>query len=318
MKHKMIAGLSVLLCGLGLAGCAAATASQKTRTIDLIVKSTQMEFWRSVDDGAQAAAAAYGITVTLYGPEKEIDYRQQVNYMKGSIARKPDAIILAAADYTLLAQPVQEAIDAGIPVVMVDSDVDNTQTVAYVGTDNVALGTQLAKQLSQRTQAAGEVGIVSFVQQSYPAVQREQGFRSVMADRTRFTLLDTIYCDSDVDRAAQETKELVAAHPRLVALAALNAESAEGAARALAELDRGDIALYAIDCMPAEAMYMEDGILRSALLQNPYQMGYYSVETAVRFLQGETVEDFNTDIYPVDAATMFDDFYQQLIFPFDS
>ena len=61
---------------------------------------------------------------------------------------------------------------------------------------------------------------------------------------------------------------------------------------------------------------MEEGIVSVALLQNPYQMGYYSIEAACKHLRGETVGDVSTGIYAVDSNTLFDDLYQQLIFPF--
>lgn len=293
--------------------------NSKKYTFDLIVKEADMDFWRSVNQGAQAAASTYNVNVSMIGPAIEKDYSQQVSLLESSIARKPDAIILAAADYNLLAKPVQEAIDKGIPVIMVDSDVDNSHTVAYVGTDNVNLGTQLAKQMQKRLdQTSGEVGIVSFVKESYPAVQRESGFRSILSTDRRFTLLDTAYGDSDVQKTEYQTAVMVAQHPKLAAIASLNAQSSEGAAQALSKLGRKDIPLFAIDCTPEEAMYMEDGILKLAILQNPYQMGYYGVETACRRLKGEKVNNRYTDIYSVDITTLFSDRYQQLVFPFNS
>lgn len=293
--------------------------NSKKYTFDLIVKEADMDFWRSVNQGAQAAASTYNVNVSMIGPAIEKDYSQQVSLLESSIARKPDAIILAAADYNLLAKPVQEAIDKGIPVIMVDSDVDNPRTVAYVGTDNVNLGTQLAKQMQKRLdQTSGEVGIVSFVKESYPAVQRESGFRSILSTDRRFTLLDTAYGDSDVQKTEYQTAVMVAQHPKLAAIASLNAQSSEGAAQALSKLGRKDIPLFAIDCTPEEAMYMEDGILKLAILQNPYQMGYYGVETACRRLKGEKVNNRYTDIYSVDITTLFSDRYQQLVFPFNS
>ena len=292
---------------------------QKEYEIDLIVKGTSMDFWQTVDEGAQAAASSYHATVTYYGPKIETDCSRQISLMKDSIARKPDAIILAATDYSLLAKPVQDAIDAGIPVLMMDSNVNNSQTIGYVGTDNVKLGTMLAQQLCSHTgETSGEIGIVSFVKESYPAVQREEGFRNGMQQHPEFTMLDTVYGESNLEKTESLTANMVLDHPKLVAIASLNAEASTGAARALSKLGRKDIPLYAIDCTPEEAMYMEEGVLKIALLQNPYQMGYNSVETACRYLRGERVSSRNTDIYSVDVSTLFDDQYQQLIFPFNS
>ena len=153
--------------------------SSKTDTINLIVKGTGTEFWKSVNRGAQAAASVYQVNVQMYGPEEENS--DQTQYVEQAIARKPDAIILAAADYKMMAKQVENAVSSGIPVVMADSDVNSDKTVAYVGTDNVELGSKLAKELCKRMKVGGKVAVVSFVQSSYPAVQREKGFRDTIA-----------------------------------------------------------------------------------------------------------------------------------------
>lgn len=314
MKRFFAILLIVAFC-ICLMGC---SFSSKIYTIDLIVKGTGTEFWKSVDKGAQSAATAYHVDVKMFGPTVEKDYIDQTNYIEQAIARKPDAIILAASDYDLMAKQVENAVNAGIPIVMVDSDVNSNRTIAYVGTDNVALGGTLAQELCKRTKAGGKVAVISFVQNSFPAVQREKGFRDAVVKDNRFKLLNTQYCDSDIKTAEQQTFAVLQSEPDLVAIAALNAQSATGAARALSKFGGNGIPLFAVDCTPEEAMYMEEGNLALALLQNPYQMGYYSVGAAVQALNGQSVKDINTDIYTVDKNTMFDELYQQLIFPFSS
>jgi ribose transport system substrate-binding protein len=312
MKRVLTLLLAAATC-LSLAGCSFA---QKTDTINLIVKGTGTEFWKSVNRGAQAAASVYHVNVQMYGPEEE--NFDQTKYIEQAIERKPDAIILAASDYNRMAKQVETAVNSGIPVVMVDSDVNSNRTVAYVGTDNVALGSKLANELCKQMKVGGKVAVVSFVQNSYPAVQREKGFRDAMAQDGRFELLKTQYCESDISTAEKQTAALLKSEPDLVAIVGLNDPSATGAAQALSKSGRKNIHLFAVDCLPEEAMYMEEGVLDLALLQNPYQMGYYSVEAAVQKLNGQKVKDIYTDIYKVDKNTMFDELYQQLIFPFSS
>jgi len=297
----------------------AGSGTKKSYSFDLIVKSTNMDYWKTVNEGALAAASAYNATVKYKGPPTEENCRQQISILKESVAERPDAVILAASDYNLLAEPVQDAIDAGIPVLMIDSNVKNTNTIGYVGTDNIKLGNMLAQQLCEHIgKTSGTVGITSFVKESWPAVRREAGFRSGMELHPEFKMLETVYGGSDIEKTEYLTSRMVLANPGLSAVAALNAQSATGAARALNKLGRDDIQLYAIDCTPEEAMYMEKGIIKIALLQNPYQMGYYSVETACNYLRGKKVSGRNTDIYTVNVNTLFDDKYEQLIFPFKS
>lgn len=312
---RFLAGLLAAALLLSLTAC---SFSPKAYRITLIVKGSGMDFWKNVGKGAQAAASVYHVNVTMDGPEAEKVPNDQVSYMTKAIAQKPDAIILAANDYNGMVKPVENAVNAGIPVVMVDSDVNSSRTVAYVGTDNTALGGKLAESLNSRVKAGGKIAVISFVQDSYPALQREKGFRDTIARYSRFRLLQTQYCGSDTDTAEQQTTALLKSEPDIVAVAALNEPSTAGAARALNKFGKKQVRLFAIDCMPEEAMYMEEGVLELALLQNPYQMGYYSVEAAVQRLNGQQAKDQYTDIYTVDKSNLFDELYQQLIFPFSS
>lgn len=312
---RFLAGLLAAALLLSLTSC---SFSSKVYNITLIVKGSGMDFWKNVGKGAQAAASVYHVNVTMDGPKAEKVPNDQVSYMTKAVAQKPDAIILAANDYNGMVKPVENAVDAGIPVVMVDSDVNSSRTVAYVGTDNIALGGRLAENLNNRVKAGGKIAVISFVQDSYPALQREKGFRDTIARYSRFQLLKTQYCGSDIDTAEQQTTALLKSEPDIVAVAALNEPSTAGAARALSKFGKKQVRLFAVDCMPEEAMYMEEGVLEIALLQNPYQMGYYSVETAVQKLNGQQAKDQYTDIYTVDKSNLFDGLYQQLIFPFSS
>lgn len=312
---RFLAGLLAAALLLSLTSC---SFSSKVYNITLIVKGSGMDFWKNVGKGAQAAASVYHVNVTMDGPKAEKVPNDQVSYMTKAVAQKPDAIILAANDYNGMVKPVENAVDAGIPVVMVDSDVNSSRTVAYVGTDNIALGGRLAENLNNRVKAGGKIAVISFVQDSFPALQREKGFRDTIARYSRFQLLKTQYCGSDIDTAEQQTTALLKSEPDIVAVAALNEPSTAGAARALSKFGKKQVRLFAVDCMPEEAMYMEEGVLEIALLQNPYQMGYYSVETAMQKLNGQQAKDQYTDIYTVDKSNLFDELYQQLIFPFSS
>ncbi|HHV31604.1 MAG TPA: substrate-binding domain-containing protein [Clostridiales bacterium] len=290
----------------------------KTYKIELIVKGSSMEFWKNLSKGAQSAALTNHAEIQMDGPEEEKDPADQLRYIEKAIQEKPDAIILAASDYNRMVKPVENAVNAGIPVIMVDSDVNSKKTLAYVGTDNIMLGSKLAQSLESRVKTGGKVAVISFVQDSYPAVQREKGFRDTMARYSRFQLLKTQYGGSDNAISEKLTAALLKSEPDLVAIAALNEPSAAGAAQALSKSGRKNVRVFAVDCMPTEAMYMEQGVVDIALLQNPYQMGYYSVETAVKALNGQRVEDVYTDIYTVDKSNLFDKLYQQLIFPFSN
>lgn len=314
MKNRICCVSMIAIMLLGLCSC---NSVKKSYNVDIIVKSTNSEFWKSVYDGAKAAGAEYNIDLRFLGPTKEEDYNVQVSIFNQSLLSEPDAIILAAGDYTIMAEPVETAKDADIPVILVDSGVNSDAWVSFVSTDNYKAGNVLAEEIEKRVSSTVEIGVISFVKNSLPSLERTAGFSDYIRENTQMKIVETVYCDSDIDKAEQLTLEMIRNHPNIKVIAGLNAQSATGAARALETLERSDIFLAGIDCTVEEADYMERDILDVAVLQNPYLMGYYSVETAYKVLTGKRVEkNIYTEVYVIDKHNMFSEEYQRLIFPF--
>jgi len=314
---KMAGKIRFVLCFLIISALVSGCGNKnKNYDIALVVKGASTEFWLSVYEGAKAAAIIYEVNLTYSGPKEEKEYIEQISILEDLIVRNPDAIMLAAGEYNLIAEPMERVINAGIPVIMVDSAINSDKWVSFVSTDNTDAGSRLAFELLARVNKTGVIGVVSFVQAAYPSADRETGFLSGM-NGSGYRILDTVYCDSNIDAAQQLTEEMIAQNPDLVAIAGLNAQSATGAARALDRLGRSDIVLAGIDCTVEEANFMESGILDVAILQNPYLMGYYAVETTIKHLSGKHVEkNIRTDTYVVDRYNLFSEENQQLIFPF--
>src|ERR1039458_3845887 len=109
--------------------------SQESRAADyqiaFIPKGTTHEYWKSIDAGAvkaQRELAAKGVAVTIIwkGPLLEDDREQQIQVVENFIGRNVSAIVLAPLDNRALVAPVEEAVKAGIPVVIVDSGLNST------------------------------------------------------------------------------------------------------------------------------------------------------------------------------------------------
>ena len=127
---------AVLLFGLG----ACSEGPQSELSVWMIVKSTQSEFWKAAFAGANAAAAEYNLDLTICGPETEEDFKTQNLYIENAVQEGADAIVLSAISYTENARAVEQAIQAGTRVVVIDSDVNCSGVSARIGTDNVQAG----------------------------------------------------------------------------------------------------------------------------------------------------------------------------------
>src|SRR6516225_388881 len=115
-------------------------AADQTYTIAVIPKGTTHEFWKSINAGAVKAQREFStngtkVEIIWKGPLREDDRDQQIQVVENFMARHVSAIVLAPLDSQALVRPVHHAIQAGVPVVIMDSDLKSEEYVSFVATD---------------------------------------------------------------------------------------------------------------------------------------------------------------------------------------
>ena len=105
--------------------------------VAVVLKTLSSEYWGYVEAGCKAAAEDLGINVTVVGPGAESDIEGQVAQIEQQIGAGCDAIVCAPNDAGAAAGALQAALDAGIPVLSVDTNVGIEGQTSFVGTSNV-------------------------------------------------------------------------------------------------------------------------------------------------------------------------------------
>jgi hypothetical protein len=163
---------------LAVAPFAAAAEAYK---IAVIPKGTTHEFWKSINAGAvkaereiNAAAGREAVKIIWKGPLKEDDREQQVQVVENFIGRKVNAIVLAPLDRRALVAPVEGAIRAKIPVVVIDSGLETKAIASYVSTDNREGGRIAGRQLGKLLGGKGNVIMLRLQVGSASTEEREE------------------------------------------------------------------------------------------------------------------------------------------------
>jgi ribose transport system substrate-binding protein len=272
-------------------------------------------FWGNVRDGVVSAGQDLGISVSIRGPAVESDVQGQISILEEAIREKPDAIVLAAADYNLLVPTAREIKARGIPLVCIDSFISSDDADVRIGTDSYEGGQKCATALLRHVRQGDLVAIMSYVKGSSTAIDRESGVRDALKGKVR--ILDTMYSNADADLAYAQTKELIAGTPGLRGIVALNDPTARGAARALDESGRAaSIALIGFDNSLLVLHYVERGIIRDTVVQKPFNMGYLGIQVARELIEHRRLPSFvNTGSVDISKANMFQPENQKLLFP---
>jgi len=286
-KGKLMAAM-LLISALLLSSCGYAAAESRDRyRIWFVAKSTDTQFWLSAIAGANAAKAEYNVELTIVGPETEEDYAAQNDYIAQAVDEGVDAIVFSAISYSENAAAVDAAADAGVKVIVIDSDVDSAKVSARIGTDNVQAGRMTGAAVLSAEAGALYVGIVNFDLGSRNGQEREQGLRQALQEDARVRDVYTVNVAATPDSARTGAEILLHSHPEINALVGLNEPLAVGTARAVAALGlSGRVRVVGFDTNPECIDYMREGTVSALIAQNPYAMGYLGVETAWELLEG--------------------------------
>jgi len=276
-------------------GAAASGGSTKTREIAVIPKGTTHDFWKSVHAGAVKAQRELGnVNVVFRGPEREDDREQQIALVQNFVSREVDAIVLAPLDDRSLAAPVRQATQAGIPVVIIDSDLAadaGKDFVSFVATDNYQGGVLAAERMAEVLGGKGKVLLLRYQEGSASTVQREQGFTDTLAKHEGIELVDPKrYAGATRDTAQQASENLLTAYDHVDGIFCPNESSTFGMLLALrARGLAGKIRFVGFDSSVGLVEALRKDEIDGLVVQNPMRMGYLGVKSAVDHLDGKPV-----------------------------
>jgi len=277
----------------------AAALSAQTYEVAVIPKGTTHEFWKSIHAGALAAAGELkteGVTVNVIwkGPLREDDREQQVQVVENFTGRRVSGLVLAPLDARALVAPTEEAVRAGIPVVIIDSGLKSTAPVSTVSTDNYKGGVLGARRLGELLGGKGKVILLRVLAGSTSTEQREAGFLDTLAQE--FPGLQILSSDQHAgatrDTAYRTAQNLLNRFGRdVTGIFAPNESSATGMLLAMKDtgLAGGKVKLVGFDSGAQTVAALKSGDLQGLVVQNPFQMGYLGVKTLVASLRGQKV-----------------------------
>jgi len=266
-------------------------------TIALVVGVKGDPFYVTMQKGAQAKADALGADLIVDGPA-QFNAVQQTPIVDALIARKVDALIIAATDKQAMIPPLQRANDAGIPVISVDTfigdgDYDNgpvTFPLSYIGSDNTEGGRIGCAALLAAAGGAGKF----YIQNVNPGIsttdQREQGCKNaITAAGAGATLAGVDYNGDNAATAAQQTTAVLQRTPDLSGIFGANIFSAEGAAQAVKNANlSGTVKVANFDAPEQAITDLRSGAVDMVIAQKPADMGMTGVDYAMQAISGDT------------------------------
>lgn len=326
MKHSMKKMMIVLLV-LVLAGApyplykgVYEKTVQKQPRILVVLKTIDqsMEFWQIVKAGIEVAAREFDVKAEVTGAAAESDISGQIQVLENALASKPDVIVMAATDYNALVPVAVKIKKTGIPLITIDSGLKSELPDSFIATDNIAAGKKVGETLAALLSPDAKIAIISHVEVSATAIEREQGVKMGLPKGLQEKLEGTYFCDGLQEKAYEITKELLKKKPEIRGIAGLNEPSTLGAARAIKEMNlSGKVKLVGFDSSIPEIKLIEEGVMQATVVQKPFNIGYMGIKTAVHVLKGKKVSKrIDTGSEIITRENMYSSENQKLLFPF--
>ena len=286
--------------------------------IVVILKTIDFEslaFWQTVKDGVDSAGKDFDVDVSITGPMSETQVDEQIQMVRDAILTKPDAIVLAAADFDRLIPVSLEVKAAHIPLITIDSFINGDNADTKIGTDNFDAGQKAGAALMESLSPGSTVVIMSYVQGSSTAIDRESGVRDFLKGKVQ--IQDTVFSNGEMDVAYRQTIQLLGTDPNIKGIVALNDPTTIGAARALSESGKKeDVVLIGFDNSLITLGFVEAEVVRDTIVQRPFNMGYLGIKTALELIRGNKVEPFiDTGSKVINRQNMLLPENQKLLFP---
>lgn len=261
-------------------------------TIAVVVKSAAIPVWESHIIAAKKAGEELGVTILDYSPSKADNVEEQKRILEDLITTGVDAVVLAPANTEAVKGPVQDLIDAGIPVIydntMGPSDVDY---LTYVGVNNSQVGIMIADKMAELIGGKGKVVVMEGVPGQATSDLRTKGcvdeFKAKYPDITA----ESGVTQWQFDEGRKLAEDYITKWGNdLTAFVAVGGNQAEGAVEAVkAAGKQGQVLVSGFDVQEPQYTAVENGDEAFTVSQGVYQQAYLSVVAAIRALNGESV-----------------------------
>lgn len=290
-------------------GEGSADAGKDGYKVGVVLKSLANPFYVTMQEAIESKGPELGMEIILQAPEKETDTEKQMQIMENMITQQVDVLVLTPNGSTELAPAVKKCNDAGIPVVVVDTRLDDAAmeengatTISFIGSDNY-FGGQVAAEEMKKAIGEGKVAILEGVSGHESSVNRVNGFTDKAGELGGMEIVASQPADWDQEKGYTVFQNILQANPDIVGLFAANDLMALGAVKAIEDAGLGDqITVIGFDGTDDAKDAINAGKMLGSIAQSPADMGVTALEAALSYLTtGSCEEDIAVEVYMLTA-----------------
>ncbi|WP_394239036.1 sugar ABC transporter substrate-binding protein [Niallia oryzisoli] len=282
----------------------------------VVVKEKDIEFWEIVKAGADKGFEDFGVDGKVLAPKNGTP-EEQSKILNQALKENPDLLIVSPLGTDILLD-LEKYTERNIPVLLIDSNAPWEHKTAYIGTDNLVLGEKAGILMASKLQPGEKVALLGR-NKSFAEKDRLIGARKSL--EAAGIQVAAEYGDNleignkNVQKIKKVVDNIIEEHPDLKGIITTTDSIAIPAIKSIEE-HKLEIPVTGTDGIREMLEYIKDGDLNISVSQNPYDMGYLSVETADKVLKGKKVKqniDSGVDIITKGNAEERLEFYNNIL-----
>lgn len=255
--------------------------------VGIITLNLEAQYWLDTTEGLKSVIEERGGSVTLYSSENDV--QKAVQQVEDMITKQFDVIVLTCVDREGLRPALQQAHDAGIPVVVYDKATNDTDLVyTQIQTNDYNIGFYLAENLAEALDYKGKVMCVNTPSVSVQG--RVSGFVDCIEQYPDMELIVGEGASALADVTLPVVESLLQKDPDIVGWLGINETQTVGALSAIEGAKADNVKVFSIEPSKSMRGFMKEGKVDCLVDQQPYVMGTLIGEACYSAVMGETMD----------------------------
>jgi ribose transport system substrate-binding protein len=253
-----------------------------TPRIAYMPPATEFPYYLAIGEGIKAKAAEVNADTFMLAPQSGADIEGQIGMIQDVLTQGVDGIILSTHDEKAAAPLVRQAVDSGIALVIVNSDIADfpTPVNGVVGYQQRKGTNKIGDYAIEMVDGQAKIGVIEGLP-GYHSTERVGGFLDAIQDEQGMEVVESLPGDWNVEGGNRAGMDMLQAHPEINMIFAANDYMAIGANKAAEDLDR-DVIVLGNDGDTQALEEINAGEWEATVNTTPFEMG-------------ETVLDVMTD-----------------------
>lgn len=317
MYKKFIFSLIIIAASIAIITFIPRIYAEDKPKVVVVLRDIDTQYWQIIKVGAQKGFQDFGMDGKILASTSLSKKGNQQEKLLEKVLKEesPDILIVAPDDTPEVKSSLQKFVDRKIPVLFLDTDVRFNNNISFIGTNNFDLGRKAGALLASQLQPGDEVAILGDELTGPVSGERIKGAKYSLEAAGIEIAAVKLRLANDPARVRKAMTDILKKHSDIKGVFAITDIVALSALEII-EKHEQSIPVIGADGIMEMTKLINNETLSATVAQNPYDIGYIGVQTAMKVVEGDKVEeeiDTGVDIIIKDNAKQKLDFLQGLL-----